>query len=55
VETITKKIFVLPGDTVIYPGHGQDALLGNEKKEFEVFSQRPHAEDVCGDVLWLSS
>jgi len=55
VESITKKIFVLLDDTVVYPGHGPDAILGNEKEEFSRFSSRPHTPDLCGDVLWLDS
>ena len=55
IESITSKIFVLPDDTAIYPGHGNCTLLGKEKKEFSVFSSRPHDPNLCGDVLWLSS
>jgi glyoxylase-like metal-dependent hydrolase (beta-lactamase superfamily II) len=55
IESITSKIFVLPDDTAIYPGHGDSTLLGKEKKEFSVFSSRPHDPNLFGDVLWLSS
>jgi len=55
VESITGKIFALPDDTVIYPGHGDATVLKKEKEEFAVFSSRPHAAGLCGDVLWLSS
>ena len=55
INSITEKIFVLPDDTQIYPGHGNSAVLKNEKEEFAVFSSRPHNPDLCGDVLWLSS
>ena len=55
IESITSKIFVLSDDTEIYPGHGDSTLLGKEKKEFSVFSSRPHDPNLFGDVLWLSS
>lgn len=55
IESITGKIFVLPDDTHIYPGHGDATILEKEKEEFAVFSSRPHDPKLCGDVLWLSS
>lgn len=55
IESITQKILVLPDDTQVYPGHGEATVLKKEKDEFAVFSSRPHARDICGDVLWLSS
>jgi len=55
IESITKKIFVLPDDTQIYPGHGDSTILKKEKDEFAVFASRPHPANLCGDVLWLSS
>ncbi|MFC2072582.1 MBL fold metallo-hydrolase [Chloroflexota bacterium] len=55
IKSITEKIFVLPDDTQIYPGHGDSTVLKKEKDEFAVFSSRPHDPNLCGDVLWLSS
>ena len=55
IESITRKILVLPDDTQIYPGHGDSTTLQKEKDEFAVFSSRPHNPNLCGDVLWLSS
>jgi len=31
IEGIRSKIFVLPGDTVIHPGHGPETTVGEEK------------------------
>jgi hydroxyacylglutathione hydrolase len=53
IKSITEKIFVLPDDTQIYPGHGDSSVLKKERDEFAVFVSRPHAPDLCGDVLWL--
>jgi glyoxylase-like metal-dependent hydrolase (beta-lactamase superfamily II) len=55
VNSITQKLFVLPDDTVVYPGHGTDTNLGKEKQEFYLFSNRRHPIEVYGDVTWLSS
>ncbi|MFC1864598.1 MBL fold metallo-hydrolase [Chloroflexota bacterium] len=55
IESITEKIFVLPDDTQIYPGHGDSTVLKKEKDEFAVFSSHPHNPNLCGEVLWLSS
>lgn len=55
IKSITERIFVLPDDTEVHPGHGDSTVLKKEKEEFAVFSSRSHAPDLCGDVLWLSS
>jgi len=55
VNSITEKLFVLPDETLVYPGHGEDTILGKEKQEFAIFSSRHHPPGLCGDVLWLSS
>jgi len=55
IESITSKIFILPDDTAIYPGHGDSTILRKEKEEYATFSSRPHDLNLFGDVLWLSS
>jgi glyoxylase-like metal-dependent hydrolase (beta-lactamase superfamily II) len=55
VASLTAKIFVLPGDTQIFSGHGHSTVLDKERQAFEAFSARPHAANLCGDVLWASS
>ena len=55
IQSITSKIFVLPDDTVLYPGHGDSTLLRKEREEFAIFSSRSHDPNLFGDVLWLSS
>jgi hydroxyacylglutathione hydrolase len=52
LETIERKIFTLPEETLVYPGHGEATIIGREKQAFRDFSARPHAPDLCGDVLW---
>ena len=55
VESLTSKIFVLPDETEVYPGHDGATTLKKEKKDFELFSSKPHDPNLCGDVEWLSS
>ncbi len=55
IQSLVSKIFTLDDNTQLYPGHGEPAVLKKEKAEFAVFSSRPHAPELCGDVLWLSS
>jgi hydroxyacylglutathione hydrolase len=55
VKSIQSKLFVLSGDTQVYPGHGESTEMGKEKKEFAVFASEQHDPGLCGDVLWLSS
>jgi glyoxylase-like metal-dependent hydrolase (beta-lactamase superfamily II) len=55
VKSIKTRLFVLPDDTQVYPGHGEGTVLGKEKKGFAMFASKPHDQNLCGDVLWLSS
>jgi glyoxylase-like metal-dependent hydrolase (beta-lactamase superfamily II) len=55
IRSIVERLFVLPDDTVIYPGHGDGGTIGRSKQEHTDFASRPHPPDLCGDVLWLES
>lgn len=55
LDSLTGKIFVLPDDTQVFPGHGNSTILENERKAFEAFSAKTHEPNLCGDVLWASS
>jgi glyoxylase-like metal-dependent hydrolase (beta-lactamase superfamily II) len=54
VESITKKLFSLPDDTEVHPGHGTSTVLGREKQAYQGFASRSHPPGLCGDVLWSS-
>lgn len=54
VKSISEKVFVLPDDVLVYPGHGDSTVLKKEKEEFAIFSSRPQAPDLCGHMSWLS-
>jgi len=40
IESISSKLFVLPDDTRVYPGHGSDTTIGAEKPHLEEWIER---------------
>jgi glyoxylase-like metal-dependent hydrolase (beta-lactamase superfamily II) len=38
IKSITQKLFGLPDDTVVYPGHGEESTIGHEKKNNPFFT-----------------
>ena len=42
VESILDKLFVLPEDTMVYPGHGDPTTIGHEKQYNPVTFYRRH-------------
>ena len=55
IRSITTKVYSLPDDILVYPGHGDNTDLKTSKVEYQVFASKSHPPDLCGDVLWLSS
>lgn len=55
IQSITTRLYDLPDDTTIYPGHGTITTIGESKAEYAVFAAKKHAPDLCGDVNWLES
>jgi hydroxyacylglutathione hydrolase len=37
MTSITRKLFVLPPSTVVYPGHGSDTTIEREKRSNPYF------------------
>jgi len=52
IRSIVQRLYVLPGDTLVLPGHGDDTTIGASRREYAAFASRPHPPDLCGDVLW---
>jgi glyoxylase-like metal-dependent hydrolase (beta-lactamase superfamily II) len=40
VEAIETKLFTLPDDTYVYPGHGDDTTIGTEKPHLQEWKDR---------------
>jgi glyoxylase-like metal-dependent hydrolase (beta-lactamase superfamily II) len=55
LKSIKEKIFRLPDDTMIFPGHGDGTTVKKAKEEYAAFASRPHRPDLYGDVTWQSS
>ena len=52
IDSIVRKLFVLPDATIVHPGRGDDATLSTFKAEYQAFSSGQHTPDLHGDVLW---
>ncbi|MBI2876524.1 MAG: MBL fold metallo-hydrolase [Candidatus Tectomicrobia bacterium] len=55
LHSLEARIWNLPDETMIYPGHGGETTVGQSRAEYQAFRSRPHPTPVYGDVLWLSS
>jgi glyoxylase-like metal-dependent hydrolase (beta-lactamase superfamily II) len=55
IESIAKKLYLLPDETMVWPGHGEGTTLGDSKREYAVFASKSHPADLCGDVVWTES
>ncbi len=54
MKSLENKLFTLPGDTQVFPGHGEGTNLGREKKAFDAFSAKPRDPNMYGDVQFPS-
>ena len=52
IDSIVRKLLILPDTTIVHPGRGDDAALSTAKAEYQAFSSREHTPDLHGDVLW---
>jgi len=52
IESITQRLFVLPDETKVFPGHGEATTIKEAKQQYEVFSARPQDPNLHGDVVW---
>jgi glyoxylase-like metal-dependent hydrolase (beta-lactamase superfamily II) len=40
IESIETKLFVLPDETAVYPGHGKDTTIGTERPQLQEWKDR---------------
>jgi hydroxyacylglutathione hydrolase len=52
LDSITKKILILPGETWVYPGHGVATTVKEAVDEYASFTSRSHPSGLFGDVEW---
>ena len=52
IVSITQKLFALPEDTPVLPGHGGGTTIGDSMREYAVYAARDHDPSLCGDVTW---
>ena len=52
IRSLVQRLYVLPDDTLVLPGHGDGTTIGASRREYAVFASRVHPPELCGDVLW---
>jgi len=55
IASIRERLYTLPDDTLVLPGHGEGTTIGRSREEYAVYASRTHAADLCGDVTWESA
>ena len=55
IASITERLYTLPDDTLVLPGHGEGTTIGLSREEYAAFASREHPPDLCGDVTWESA
>lgn len=52
IGSITRELYALPDDTLLFNGHGDDTTVAASRAEYRVFASREHSADLHGDVQW---
>lgn len=55
ISSITTRLYALEPETIVLPGHGGSTTIEDSRREYDVFAEKEHPADLCGDVLWLES
>ncbi len=53
LESIVRRLYVLPEEITVWPGHGDATQIGTSKREYAIFNSKPLPPDLAGDVTWL--
>lgn len=52
IASITRELYALPDETVLFNGHGEDTTVAASRAEYRAFASKEHPADLHGDVLW---
>jgi len=52
VECIKSRLLVLPPETRVLPGHGDDTTIAQSQREYALFAAKDHPAGLSGDVTW---
>jgi glyoxylase-like metal-dependent hydrolase (beta-lactamase superfamily II) len=52
LKTLRDIVLAWPDDTICYPGHGPNFVLGEKRAKIEAFLAKSHPVDFFGDATW---
>ncbi|MCW5852233.1 MAG: MBL fold metallo-hydrolase [Anaerolineae bacterium] len=52
LQGIENHLLTLDDSMVVHPGHGDPGTIGEAKRAYDQFKQRPNTEGLYGDVTW---
>jgi len=55
LRAIAEQLLLLPPETIVWPGHGDNTTIADSVAGFNAFKSRSHAADLHGDVTWSES
>jgi glyoxylase-like metal-dependent hydrolase (beta-lactamase superfamily II) len=55
IASIRERLYTLPGETHVWPGHGDGTTIAASMEEYAAFAAKQHDPDLHGDVLWATS
>jgi glyoxylase-like metal-dependent hydrolase (beta-lactamase superfamily II) len=52
IQSLERKIYTLADNVRLLPGHGDGISVGDSRREYQAFCNRPREKTPYGDVLW---
>ena len=52
IQSIVSQLHVLPGETIVMPGHGDFTTIAKSAEEYAIFASKPRDPELFGDVAW---